>query len=64
MRGDNSQLLRERIRLAPGLYSYCRINYLLQWPVSALHDVARKVMKRVQDVMGKDVMEKVQGIAA
>lgn len=50
--------------MAPGLYSYCRINYLLQWPVSALHDVARKVMKRVQDVMGKDVMEKVQGIAA
>ena len=56
MRGDNSQLLRERIRIAPGLYSFCRIKYLLQWPVSALHDVARKVMKHVQDTLGKDVI--------
>lgn len=29
MRGDNSQLLRERIRVAPGLYSFCRIEFLL-----------------------------------
>ncbi len=37
MREDNSQLLRERIRIAPALYSYCRVLFLLPWPKSALH---------------------------